>query len=64
MDKRKAIQIMTKAADLYQKNLEDQKILFLYGTPLRLKNSFRQKKKGYLLLKAMKWRFIGIIFCI
>ena len=64
MDKRKAIQIMTKAADLYQKNLEDQKILFLYGTPLRLKNSFRQKKKGYLRLKAMKWRFIGIIVCI
>lgn len=31
MDKRKAIQIITKAADLYHTNLEDQKILFLYG---------------------------------
>ena len=31
MNKRKAIQIMTKAAELYKDNLEDQKILFLYG---------------------------------
>lgn len=31
MDKRKAIQILTKSAKLYKANLEDQKILFLYG---------------------------------
>lgn len=28
MDKRRAIQIIIKAADLYHANLEDQKILF------------------------------------
>ena len=33
MDKRRAIYIMTKAAKTYQQNLEDQKILFLYGNP-------------------------------
>ena len=37
MDKRRAIQIMTKAADLYHNNLEDQKILFLYGIPSEVK---------------------------
>lgn len=31
MDKRRATQIMTKAAQLYKEHLEDQKILFLYG---------------------------------
>ena len=29
MDKRRAIQIMTKAAQLYKEHLEDQKVLFL-----------------------------------
>lgn len=33
MDKRRAIPILTKAAELYRDNLEDQKILFLYGIP-------------------------------
>ena len=33
MDKRRAIQIITKAAELYRDNLEDQKVLFLYGVP-------------------------------
>lgn len=33
MDKRRTIQIMTKAAKLYKEHLEDQKILFLYGVP-------------------------------
>ena len=33
MDKRRAIQIMTKAAQLYKEHLEDQKVLFLYGLP-------------------------------
>ncbi len=34
MDKRRAIQIMKRAAELYRDNPEDQKVLFLYGTPL------------------------------
>ncbi len=33
MDKKKAISIITKAAKLYHKNLEDQKVLFIYGVP-------------------------------
>ena len=36
MDKRRAIQIMTKAAQLYKEQLEDQKILFLYGIPAEI----------------------------
>ena len=36
MDKRRAIQIMTKAADIYRNNLEDQKVLFLYTYSYRL----------------------------
>ncbi|MCM1124145.1 MAG: PBECR4 domain-containing protein [Eubacterium sp.] len=38
MDKRKAIQIMTKSALLYNQNLNEQKILFLYGSPLEVKS--------------------------
>lgn len=37
MDKRRAIQIMTKAAEIYRDNLEDQKVLFLYGLPSDVK---------------------------
>ncbi len=33
MNKKKAISIITKAARLYHENLEDQKILFIYGVP-------------------------------
>lgn len=37
MDKRRAIQIMTNAAKLYRDNLEDQKLMFLYGIPAEVK---------------------------
>ncbi len=37
MEKRRAIQIMTNAAKLYRDNLEDQKIMFLYGVPAEVK---------------------------
>lgn len=43
MDKRRAIQIMTKAAQLYKEHLEDQKVLFLYGVPSEIK-SYSQDK--------------------
>ena len=33
MDKKKALQIIVQAADLYKTNLENRKILFLYGVP-------------------------------
>lgn len=53
MDKRRVIQIMTKAAKLYRDNLEDQKVLFLYGIPsemkreLQMKGSVLSSIKGY-----------------
>ena len=37
MNKQRAIQIITRAAELYKNNLEDQKILFLYGIPSHVK---------------------------
>lgn len=45
MDKRRAIQIMTKAAELYRDNLEDQKVLFLYGIPLEVNKQLQTKDK-------------------
>ena len=36
MDKKKAIAIITKAAHAYHENLEDQKVLFVYGVPLEV----------------------------
>ena len=50
MDKRRAIQIMTKAAELYRDNLEDQKVLFLYGIPSEIK---RQLQTGDKSLSSM-----------
>ena len=51
MDKRRAIQIITKAAELYRDNLEDQKVLFLYGLPKEVnkrltENDFSFAKDG------------------
>ncbi len=45
MDKRRAIQIMTKAAELYRDNLEDQKILFLYGISSDVKKQLQTEGK-------------------
>ena len=45
MDKRRAIQIMTKAAELYRDNLEDQKVLFLYGLPSEVKQQLQRENK-------------------
>lgn len=45
MDKRRAIQIMTKAAELYRDNLEDQKILFLYAVPSAIKEQLGTEGK-------------------
>ena len=47
MDKRRAIQIMTKAAELYRDNLEDEKVLFLYGIPSEIKKEL-QAQNGLL----------------
>ena len=45
MDKRRAIQIMTKAAEIYRDNLEDQKVLFLYGLPSEVKKQLQTEGK-------------------
>lgn len=45
MDKRRAIQIMTKTAELYRDNLEDQKVLFLYGLPSEVKKQLQTEEK-------------------
>lgn len=45
MDKRHALRIMTKAAELYRDNLEDQKVLFLYGTPSDVKEQLQTEGK-------------------
>lgn len=45
MDKRRAIQTMTKAAELYRDNLEDQKVLFLYALPSEIKRELKTERK-------------------
>ncbi len=45
MDKRRAIQLMTKAAERYRDNLEDQKVLFLYGLSSDVKNQLQTEEK-------------------
>ena len=45
MDKRRAIQIMTRAAGLYRENLEDQKVLFLYGIPAEVRRKIKNAEK-------------------
>ena len=37
MNKKKAISIITRAARLYHENLEDQKVLFVYGIPSEIR---------------------------
>ena len=64
MDKRRAIQIMTKAAQLYKENLEDQKVLFLYGLPREVKKQLQKRERFYRLYTAMRFLFIDTIFCI
>lgn len=51
MDKRRAIQIMTKAAQIYRDNLEDQKVLFLYGIPSEVK---KQLQAGEEILSSIQ----------
>lgn len=57
MDKRKAIQIITKAADLYHTNLEDQKILFLYGVPSAVRKQLQREKTKLLSIESYEAAF-------
>lgn len=45
MNKRNAIRIITKAAELYKENLEDQKVLFLYGVPFEVNKQLQAEEK-------------------
>lgn len=44
MDKKRAIRILTKAALAYKDNLEDQKVLFLYGIPSKVQKQLQTKE--------------------
>ncbi len=57
MDKRRAIQIMTKAAELYRDNLEDQKVLFLYGLPSEVKKQLQTGEKHLLGIQGYEVAF-------
>ena len=57
MDKRKAIQIITKAADLYHTNLEDQKILFLYGVPSAVRKQLQGENTKLLSIESSEVAF-------
>lgn len=45
MDKRKAIQIITNAAELYRDYLEDQKVMFLFGVSSEVKKQLLTENK-------------------
>lgn len=57
MDKRRAIQIMTKAAALYHANLEDQKVIFLYGVPVEVRKQLQAESGRLLSVKGYEVAF-------
>lgn len=57
MDKRKAIQIMANAAYLYNQNLNDQKVLFLYGPASEIKKQIQNGCCSTLPLKFYEVSF-------
>ena len=57
MDKRKAIQIMSKSARLYKENLEDQKILFLYGVLSEVKKELQKEENSLFSLRGYEVAF-------
>ncbi len=52
MDKRRAIQIITKSAALYHENLEDQKVMFLYGVPAEVRKQMQEKNGKLFSVKC------------
>lgn len=45
LDKKKAIRIITNAAESYHNNLEDQKVLFVFGVPTEIKRQLKMKTR-------------------
>jgi len=62
MDKRRAIKIITKAAELYRDNLEDQKTLFLYGIPSEVKKQLQTQGNVLSAIKSYEVAFHGYNF--
>lgn len=57
MDKRRAIQIMTRAAALYHADLEDQKVIFLYGIPAEVRKQLQEKSGMLISIKSYEAAF-------
>lgn len=57
MDKRKAIQTMTRAAALYHADLEDQKVIFLYGVPAEVRKQLQAGDGRLLSIKGYEVAF-------
>lgn len=57
MDKRRAIQIITKAAAGYQRELEDQKVLFLYGSVSEVRKQLQAGEGRLLSIKSYEVTF-------
>lgn len=57
MDKRRAIQVMTRAAALYHANLEDQKVIFLYGVPTEVRKQLQAKSGKLFSIKGYEVAF-------
>jgi len=45
MDKKRAIHILTKSAQLYKEHLEDRKLLFVYGVPSDINRQLKLQKQ-------------------
>ena len=57
MDKKRAIKIISKAAEYYRDNLEDQKVLFLYGIPKAVNEELNSDDRQLLSIKAYEVAF-------
>lgn len=57
MDKKRAIQILTNSARLYKENLEDNKVLFLYGIPSEIKKQLGSPDKKMLHMEYYETAF-------
>ena len=64
MNKKRAISIITKAARLYHENLEDQKVLFVYGIPSEIRKQLEDGSYTISGFRFMKLCFIDPIFFI
>lgn len=57
MDKKRAVQILVKSARLYKENLEDNKVLFLYGLPSEIKKQLGLPDKRLLHMEFYETAF-------